>query len=247
VRNILLDSNRAMLRAFMRRRVLLAFDYDGTLAPIVADPCKAQLPPDTRKLLGAVAQTFPCAVISGRALADIARLVAGVPFTAVVGNHGNEVGGAPGTTIRHWRIDAWSELLREHLLDWPGIVIEDKGHSIAVHYRRAPRQVAASEQIKKAVLRCDGARTIHGKCVFDVLPIESPGKAAALERLSTTLDCEAAIYVGDDTTDEDVFTMADPARTLTVRVGWSDRSRAGYYLRRRGDIDRLLEAVLAAR
>ena len=70
MRHILARANRDVLRQFACSRVLLAFDYDGTLAPIVSDPKQAAMRATTRALLSEIAKRYPCVVISGRARAD---------------------------------------------------------------------------------------------------------------------------------------------------------------------------------
>ena len=80
MKHILARANRDVLRQFACSRVLLAFDYDGTLAPLVSDPERAELRPATRKLLAVLTALYPCTVISGRAVRDVERRVAGIPF-----------------------------------------------------------------------------------------------------------------------------------------------------------------------
>ena len=79
MKSLLAPQNRSVLRRLVRGRVLLAFDFDGTLAPIVADPPAARLRPRTRRLLAEVARKYPCVVISGRSRADVARRLTGIP------------------------------------------------------------------------------------------------------------------------------------------------------------------------
>ena len=81
------------LRTFARTRVLLAFDYDGTLSPIAPTPEQARLPASTRRLPHRVAKHYPLVVISGRALADISERVADIGVRHIFGNHGLEWSG----------------------------------------------------------------------------------------------------------------------------------------------------------
>jgi len=74
------------LEALAASDALLAFDFDGTLAPIVADPALAAMRPATRHLLAQAAQLYPCAVISGRPEEDVPRLLGGVTVWYVIGN-----------------------------------------------------------------------------------------------------------------------------------------------------------------
>ena len=76
-------------------RALLAFVYDGTLAPYTEERTAADMRPETRALLRTAALLYPCAVISGRARADVAARVEGIPLIGVIGNHGAEAGFGP--------------------------------------------------------------------------------------------------------------------------------------------------------
>ena len=74
---ILSQRNRAILKKFASENVLVAFDFDGTLAPIVSDPDGAKIRPDTRKLLQQVTQLYPCVVVSGRSRKDVRQKLSG--------------------------------------------------------------------------------------------------------------------------------------------------------------------------
>ena len=103
------------LAEFASSNVLVAFDYDGTLAPIVSDPAVARMRPGTRRLLIAVARRYPCVVISGRARQDVVRRVGGIPVWHVSGNHGLEPWSeqeAYATRVRAWVRNLKASLLR---------------------------------------------------------------------------------------------------------------------------------------
>jgi trehalose 6-phosphate phosphatase len=235
-------ANRDVLRQFAGARTLLAFDFDGTLAPIVSDPEQAAMRPTTRELLAALARQYPCVVISGRSRADTARRMRGVRAVEIVGNHGME----PRQPARPalLAVRRWRRALARQLASFSGVTVEDKGYSLAVHYRRSREKSKARVAILQAVAGLRGVRLIRGKQVVDLVPIEAPHKGIALERARARLGCEAAIYVGDDETDEDAFGMGQPGRLLTIRVGERRRSAAAYFLRNQAEIDRLLEALL---
>jgi len=88
----LAPAQHRVLERFARSRMVLALDFDGTLAPIVADPERAAMRLSTRRLLRQVARAYPCVVISGRARADVLRRVRGLGVLEVIGNHGSEPG-----------------------------------------------------------------------------------------------------------------------------------------------------------
>jgi trehalose 6-phosphate phosphatase len=241
MRYVLARANREVLEQFACSRMLLALDFDGTLAPIVADPCRAALRASTRRLLRRAAARHPCVVISGRSRADLLGRVAGTGVAEVVGNHGSEPwqAGAPARRA----VGRWKAQLRRRLSAVRGVVIEDKGLSIAVHYRRARERGEARERILAAAARLRGVRLVSGRLVLDVLPSGAPHKGLALEQARARFACDTAVFVGDDETDEDVFALDQPGRLLTIRVGRSRSSAASYYIRAQAEIDALLRAL----
>jgi trehalose 6-phosphate phosphatase len=246
VKEILSSDGRRELEGFAAGNVLLAFDYDGTLAPIVADPRDAALPASTWALLEELSARYPCALISGRARGDLMRFVAGLPLLRVVGNHGVEGGGQPPAGSAE-AVARWRRELSRRCGSMPGVWIEDKTWSLAVHYRRAPRRAEARTAIVAAAAGLTGARVVHGKQVVNLVPIDAAHKGAALDEICRQLCCDTAIYAGDDVTDEDVFGLGRPASLLSVRVGHSRTSSARWYVRRQSAIDELLTALLAMR
>jgi trehalose 6-phosphate phosphatase len=245
VKNILRPAHREVLAQFAFSNVLLAFDYDGTLAPIARVPERAAMRPPTRELMTRLARLYPCVVISGRAGADARTRVRGVGVRGVVGNHGVETWHRPNGFARD--VLRWHRQLQSHLAGERGVVIENKGCSIAIHYRRARRKSAARAAILRAVAKLRSSRLIHGKQVVNVLPRKAPHKGDALERERARLRCDTAIYVGDDDTDEDVFSLDQPGRLLSIRVGAKRSSRAEYCVRGQRQIDGLISTLVRLR
>jgi trehalose 6-phosphate phosphatase len=237
-RDILGSANVGVLQDFALSNVLVAFDYDGTLAPIVADPERAEMRPRTRRLLESVAKAYPVAVISGRAQTDVARRLRGVGVAAIVGNHGLEswhVGQRHLTEVRRW-LPTLAAAVAPH----KGVSIEDKSYSVAIHYRHSREKRRARAAILAAAADLPGVRVIAGKLVINVLPRTAPHKGIALERERDRLGCDTAIYVGDDQTDEDVFALDQPGRLLSIRVGLGSKSAAPYGIADQRAIDNLL-------
>lgn len=244
MRYILGRASRAVLEAFACSNMLLALDFDGTLAPIVPVPSRAALRATTRQLLRQVTRRRPSVVISGRARSDVRRRLRRTGVAEVIGNHGLEPSSATSSARRVVR--RWLPLLRQRLGEARGVTVEDKGFSIAVHYRNAWRPATARAQVMEAVGGLEGVRVVGGKRVVNLLPAGAPHKGRALEAARERFACDTALYVGDDETDEDVFTLDQPGRLLAVRVGRSRRSAAGYYIRNQREIDSLLGALLAS-
>lgn len=248
MRYLFAQSNRAVLARHLRAKVALVFDFDGTLAPIVNDPDEAQMRPRTRTLLRKVALRFPCAVISGRAREDVAKRLAGAGIEWVVGNHGAEWSWAPldGHAVEAL-VQEWLTALTPSFAAVDGVVIEDKRFSLAIHYRRSREKKVAMAAIAAAVRGLCDANVRLGKQVVNVVPRGAPHKGIALQQVRTLLGCDTAIYVGDDTTDEDVFALDEPGQLLSVRVGKSEESQAAYYLEDQGEMDELLKLMGEAR
>ncbi len=240
----LLSPSANVLHQLTRTRALLAFDYDGTLAPIVDSRDAAQMRPETAALFGRVCQLFPCAVISGRRQADVAARLRGASVKYIVGNHGAEPSG--GLERFAAEMARARQCLSEALAAQDGIEIEDKRYSLAVHYRRAEDPIAAAATIAAAVSELPMAmRIVDGKCVVNVVAERAPNKGDALLDLCASEHADTALYVGDDVTDEDVFELRQPGRLIGVRVGESQSSAAEYFLRDQLEIDRLLATLVA--
>ena len=243
MRDILARASRGILEQFASSRLLLAFDYDGTLAPIVSDPDRATMRASTRTLLGRLARRYPCVVISGRARADVQGRLRGVPALEVVGNHGIE----PWLTSRRSRlaVQRWQPALERCIARLPGVLVENKHYSVAVHYRQSPEKKKVRAAVERVAAALGDVRLIRGKQVVNLLPNGAPYKGVALERARIRFGCDTAIYVGDDDTDEDVFALDEPGRVLTVRIGRRRDSLASHFLKSQADIDRFLRTLLS--
>ena len=240
MKDILARRSRPLLRELAAQRTLLVLDFDGTLAPIVESRHRARLPAGTVRLLRAVAGAWPCAVISGRSRADVVARLGDVRLLAGVGNHGAEDRPPlPGAAGWRRRVRGWRRRLEAELAGVRGVDVEDKGLSLAVHVRGA----AAQRRAALALAGLEGARVVGGKRVRNATIPGAPDKGEALLRLLRRGGFERAIFVGDDDTDEDVFRRAPELPLVGVVVGRRRSSAAGYYLRRQGDVARLLSVL----
>ena len=244
-RNILTKRHLPVLANFAASNVLLAFDYDGTLAPIARTPAAARMRPETRRLLARVARRYPCVVISGRPLDDLTRRLHRIPVWHLVGDHGFEVSGGPQSQMRHVR--DWVKQLRQRLPARRGLVIEQKKNSVTVHYRHVRNKRRVLEAIADAVGYLKDARSLGGAEAVNLLPCGGPHKGVALQQARRVFACDTAIYVGDDDTDEDAFASAASDRLLSIRVGTGNASLARYRLRTQREVDTLLKSLLELR
>lgn len=235
----------AALEAFCRAKTLFAFDYDGTLAPLVDNPSEAGMRNETKRLLGELSAWVPVAVISGRKRSDLTSfLPRSVDF--MVGNHGlegsKEGGASLGDAARCSQ--EWSKLLKQRLAREEGIVLEDKLYSLTLHYRLAADKVAAQATIAAAIQGLSPApRIILGKDVVNLLADGTPHKGTALLELRQRAGADAAVFCGDDDNDEDAFRLEE-ARHLCVRVGARADSAAAFYLDSQTDMDQMLRLCL---
>lgn len=219
------------LAALARTPVLLvATDYDGTLAPLVDDPESARPLRESvvaLRLLAGLPSTH-VAVISGRALRDLARMVGEPEDVHLVGSHGSEFDPDFAQSLPS-EVRALNERVRAQLAEIaaavPGARIEPKPASVAFHYREAPAELANGvlHAVEKGPGALEGVFTRHGKKVVElsVLPTH---KGDALARLRQRVGASAVIFIGDDVTDEDAFaSLGGP--DLAVKVG-DEASRA---------------------
>lgn len=185
VRNILARRNLPALAGFASSNVLLAFDYDGTLAPIVQTPAHARMRPETRRLLTAVARRYPCVVISGRPLDDVTQKLDRIPVWYVFGDFGHEPaseGQKPSAQVRDW-----ARQLTERLPSHRGVVIEEKKYSVTIHYRRVRDKRRALEAIDQAIGELTDARRLGSPQAVTVMPRGGPGQGRSVAECTTVV------------------------------------------------------------
>ncbi len=244
--DLLSPSGQAALRRLGVSRALLAFDLDGTLAPLV--PCReeAAIPPDTALHLQALARDWPVAVITGRRVDD-ARERLGFRPRYLVGNHGAERQGCPMPGSLSRQLDACRALLRQQAagLREHGVELEDKGLSLALHYVCAAEPAQARAWLDVQSTRWGaGLRCMHGHCVLNVTPAAAPHKGHALLSVMRHCGAERALVVGDDSNDEAAFACA-PRGSVSVRIGpRSTPTRARFRLESQQQMEPLLARLV---
>lgn len=211
-------------------RLLVVSDYDGVLAPIVADPAQAfPLPAAITAVRELVAlPATAVAVVSGRGRADLAGL-AGLPAeVTLVGSHGAELAGSvaldPAQRARHRRlVAAGQEIVQGRL----GVRLETKPASVVVHTRTATREVAAAAAaaVRDGPATWPGVHLTTGKEVLE-LAVLAADKGTAVTALRARSRADAVLFLGDDATDEDAFAVL-AGDDVGVKVGPGD-TRAGF-------------------
>ncbi|HEX7172375.1 MAG TPA: trehalose-phosphatase [Candidatus Limnocylindria bacterium] len=211
----------------------LLTDFDGTLSPIVSDPSRAHLVDGASTPLRSLARRLAVvAIVTGRAPMD-ARQMIGVPELLIAGNHGTEwlepgvEEPSPSPDAARLRLLLDSMLDRVPLID--GVVIEHKGVSASVHYRKA----ADRENVRATVLRALGApppgiELGGGKMIIELRPVGMGNKGTATRTIIERFGLRGAVVMGDDLTDLDMFAAVADARAagrlqgVIVGVGGAD-------------------------
>jgi trehalose 6-phosphate phosphatase len=236
----------AALCAAIRRSPLLAFDFDGTLAPIVLSPGLAKVPVTVRNRLQRLRQWFRVAVVSGRSVKDVKARI-DFPFDHVIGNHGAEREFSDRADPDRTALDAFKLILgayAEELVE-AGVSVEDKRLSIALHYRLS-RDPARARALIESLLPgpSNGLRVFPGKMVVNIVEENAPDKGRALLELVENTGAGCAIYVGDDVNDEPVFAAA-PQHWLTVRIGRDNpATKAAFFLDTPAEVALMLDRMV---
>ncbi len=252
------------LHAALGKNIFLCSDFDGTLAPIVKDPNRARISARTRKIILELSSVLQghVAIVSGRAISDLMEKV-GVKDLIYVGNHGLEISGKGINFRRSFKegykkaLREMKEYLREALGSVNGVVVEDKGFGLSIHYRmvnskeRGLVKEAFSKMINLAIFK---GKTLprEGKMVFEIRPLVKWDKGSAVKWLLSRVKKEKTggvwpIYIGDDLTDEDAF-RAIGGKGLTIHVGnREDVSAAEYYVKDPSEVVDFLRKLLEIR
>ena len=190
-------------------RAAILLDVDGVLAPIVARPEDAAVPPPARAELARLVDRYALVgCVSGRTSTDAARIV-GVEGVVYAGSHGLEL---------EPEAERWVEPLRAFAasVDWP---YEDKRLTGSFHYRTAEDEDAARAVLEDVARRASEAGLVPrwGRKVLELRPPVEADKGTAVRRLLAERDLRRALYAGDDTTDLDAFAALDGLE-LALRV-----------------------------
>jgi trehalose 6-phosphate phosphatase len=238
---------RALAEAATVPRLLVTSDFDGTLAPIVNNP------PDARPLAEAAAALIEladlpdttAALISGRALETL-RSLSSMPSTVqLVGSHGAEFASGFTHEIDRDLLQTINEELAAIAADRPGVTVELKPASVALHVRNASTEdgKAARTTAREAAASWD-AQATEGKAVLEFAVI-STDKGEAVDILREQVDASAVVFFGDDVTDEKAFRRLRDG-DVGVKVGPGE-SLAHYRIETPQDVATALNYLLLER
>jgi trehalose 6-phosphate phosphatase len=201
-------------------------DVDGTLLPLAPTPGQVAVAPAVKHTLAVLhaAAGGAVALISGRAISDIDRLFAPLRFPAA-GQHGIERRSAAGQIRRHAASSPWLQAIKQRLAPLaarhPGLLLEDKGLSLAVHYRQAPRLAGYLHRLLRGLADSTEHVALQpGKMVIEVRPA-GPGKGGAIVDFMAEPPFvgKPPVFIGDDATDEYGFSVVNALGGDSIKVG----------------------------
>jgi trehalose 6-phosphate phosphatase len=225
------------------KRIFLFLDYDGTLVPIRKTPDRALFPPSKRDFLRCLGQRAFVGIVSGRSLSEIQALIS-IKDIAYIGNHGLEIFYGQRCWV-HPKAKRTEPILKDVLekirrktKDFPGILVENKRMTAAVHYRLAdPVLCKPLKEIitKKIEQNGRGLKMTEGKKVFEIKPNVPWDKGKGVLKLMDWVNPKGRsrlIYIGDDQTDEDAFRAINHSdrSAMTIHVGQMKNTQARYRL-----------------
>ena len=224
------DWENIQARIQQAQNLFLFLDYDGTLTPIVSRPELALCPGEVKRHLEEL-RDLPriyLAIISGRSLDDL-RAKVGVPGITYVGNHGLEIENPGGrhkkilSSARTRELKRITQNLQNSLKEIPGILFEEKGPILSVHYRNVPQKFFAQiPQVLEEELQQwkDRWKMVSGKMVFEIRPDVDFHKGEAVREILKTFPSLGLLpfYLGDDQTDEDAFQVLK-GQGISVFIG----------------------------
>lgn len=241
------DLLRALGSAAAAPRLLVTSDFDGTLAPIVNNPADARPLGEAADALIALAELprTATALISGRAL-EVLRALSSMPSTVqLVGSHGAEFDSGFCHDVDRALLDRITAELRGIADGRPGVTVETKPASVALHVRNASPEdgEAALGAARKASAAWD-AHATEGKAVLEFAVIQTD-KGEAIDILRERENASVVVFLGDDVTDEKAFRRLR-GEDLGVKVGPGD-TLAGYRVESPEDVATVLKSLLDLR
>jgi trehalose 6-phosphate phosphatase len=203
------------------------FDVDGTLAEIVAGPADARVDDELRRRLTSLREATggAVAIVSGRSIDDVDALFPHERYP-VAGQHGSERRSAAGVVdaggLEPKRMSWLRAAAARAIGSLEGVAVEDKGGSLAFHYRRAPRLAAFVHRTARSLAAAAhgevGVQT--GKRVVELLPAgRDKGQAVKAFMAERPFRGRRPVFVGDDVTDESAFLYVNRMSGISVKVG----------------------------
>jgi trehalose 6-phosphate phosphatase len=224
------------------REAAILLDIDGTILDLAATPGDVSVPPSLCMILQRLRErtSGALALVSGRPLADIDRIFSPLRFVAI-GGHGAEIRIVPDAEPQ--RAGPFDDGVKRRFaaiaFAHPGILVEDKGYSLALHYRMAPeceKFVRESAAAIRAELADRPIELLPGKLMLEIKQT-GVSKATSVRQLMThqPFSTRRPIFIGDDVTDEDVFSIMPEFDGIAIAVG-ERYSAMAHHLDRPADV-----------
>lgn len=211
-------------------RTALFLDFDGTLVHLAEHPADVHAPDALIDCLARLEERLggALAIVTGRPSLDIDGFLAPLVLT-VAGVHGLERRFADGRRQHHEKLGLLDAVRREAgelAAAAPGVLVEDKEVSVAIHYRKAPQAEAQTVALaERAVAREPALKMLRGKMVVEVMP-RGVDKGRAIEELlgQPPFACRTPVFAGDDVTDEAGFALVNAKGGTSIRIGQDGRA-----------------------
>ena len=243
-------------RRLVGRTCVVFLDYDGTLTPIVSRPELAQISPEMKALVSALADRCVVAIVSGRSLATLWGFL-GLENVVYAGSHGMDIAGPRGTCLQ---LDAGREFrttmtavhrrLSAAISDIPGALVELNTYTVTAHYRLVhPARVPLVEAVvDRELLGYSNLRKVRGKMIWDIRPNVPWDKGKAVlwirEQLGLHSDDSVVFYIGDDVTDEDAFSVLGGSDVGILVSPYVRETAARFSLKDPSEVGQLLEGLI---
>ncbi|MGB8810231.1 MAG: trehalose-phosphatase [Acinetobacter calcoaceticus] len=235
----LVTSNDIINTLSLDKNYCLFLDIDGTLAPFQINPEQSFIPKPTLEIIKKIIElNIPVIAVTGRDIDTASKLLHPLEVP-IAGLHGLDIYFGSGNYIRPDLSSINFKKLKQDIIKscekYPELLIEDKGYSIALHYRKNPNlENHAFNIIQQIKSSYPQLKINKGKFVVELIPHQAD-KGKAIQTILNHLNLPSAlpIFIGDDLTDESGFTYINQKSGLTIKVG-SGKTHAKYRLK---DID----------
>ncbi len=239
--NLEYKKSQFLLCRLKKKNLFFVFDFDGTLAPIVSDPNKAYMRPVTKRLLEKLSKQTQIGIISGRSLSDLKKRIT-FKLDLISGTHGLE---SPFSTVKDYKeFEIFFKGLQETLKEmFPEFTYEKKTIGFTIHYRNLQDSQELVDSVLELLKTFPELKIIKGKKVLNILPNRPHNKGWVMQKLLEKNPETYFFYIGDDTTDEDIFCIHNE-RLVSIRIGKSIKSSAILYINNQKGIDNFLSDIL---
>lgn len=242
---------------FSKKKFIFFLDYDGTLTPIVKRPELAVMNKEMRAVVRKLSRKHTVVIVSGRLRREVEKLV-GIKGLLFAGSQGFDIKGPKLSMLKPEAkkmiplISKIIKQLRLRLKNIPGVLVEEKKFSVAVHYRLVNQKhlPKIKKVVDSLVKKQDKLLLLRGKKVYEILPDIDWDKGKAIRWIMQALKISwrqvTAVYLGDDVVDEDAFRTIR-TRGIGILVSQKPKeSAADFQLFSTKEVKRLFEKIIVS-